>query len=317
LGFAWQMEDYDEQLRFARGRERRLLMRQRDRATIAYTMERGHQADIRGRMDEQYGWQEEALERQKRYYEEDEALSRERLDRQRQFYEQSRELQQQQMEMERMRAMANDQIARRELQHSQMMMQKTYELQQAEWNIKIVQEQAQSAMYLFYSQQLPQAVSEMSSSITASFASFFEAIRSGIASVLSAGVTPAPPAGATVLEYQGGGYTGGTFITSREAAQFNAMVAMGARTFDDGGPTGGNMPNKPSGVVHEGEYVVPQGGSLVVRGDQQVDLLRQILATLNRIEKKGGAGLTVNLKSREVREAVNATLDLYDQSYRR
>lgn len=317
LGFAWQMEDYDEQLRFARGRERRLLMRQRDRATIAYTMERGHQADIRGRMDEQYGWQEEALERQKRYYEEDEALSRERLDRQRQFYEQSRELQQQQMEMERMRAMANDQIARRELQHSQMMMQKTYELQQAEWNIKIVQEQAQSAMYLFYSQQLPQAVSEMSSSITASFASFFEAIRSGIASVSSAGVTPAPPAGATVLEYQGGGYTGGTFITSHEAAQFNAMVAMGARTFDDGGPTGGNMPNKPSGVVHEGEYVVPQGGSLVVRGDQQVDLLRQILATLNRIEKKGGAGLTVNLKSREVREAVNATLDLYDQSYRR
>lgn len=308
LGFAWQMEDFDEQLRFARGRERRLLMRQRDRATIAYTMERGHQSDIRGRMDEQMEWQEEAFERQKRYYDEDEKRAAERLQRQREFYEQTRQLQQNQLNMERMRAEINDSVNRRELEHANMLMQKNWEIQQQEWNIKLVQEQANAAMYLFYSSTLPKAISSMTSQTMSSFGALFQAFGTG----LSAAIGGVPK----TLGYSDGGMVGGSFITSREAAQFNQMVAAGARGYAGGGSTPEGPFNKPAGVVHEGEYVVPQSGALVVRGDAQVELLKQILIVLKNIEKKGGRGLAINVNAKEVRDTVSATLDLYDRSYR-
>jgi hypothetical protein len=336
LSFAWRMEDYDEKLRFSRGRERRLTMRQRDRDVTSYTMERGHAEDVRGRLEEQRQWQEEALERQKKYYEQDESLARERLQRQREFYQRGRELQQQQMEMQRLQAQLNDQLARRELEHSQMMMQKTYQLQQSEWQIKLAQDQANAAMHLFYTQTLPLALSTYRQTTLTTFNQVFSSLQAGVVGVVQnivnamntlsaqqaaqqqlANPTYRPgtnsTGGSTNLPYSTGGMVGPAM--SREAAQFNQMIAFGAQGYDDGGGTGDGPFNRPAGVVHSGEYVVPQQGSLVVRADNQVQVLREILGVLQRIERKGGPGFVLNMKSRETRQAVNAAIDLYDKSY--
>jgi hypothetical protein len=96
------------------------------------------------------------------------------------------------------------------------------------------------------------------------------------------------------------------------------MIQGAARmaSFAPGGYTGDGSKYEPvPAMLHKGEYVVPQQGALVIRGDDSVVVLREILNVLKRIETKGGAGVAINVQSRSVRDAVNGSLDLYDRSF--
>jgi hypothetical protein len=59
LQFGWGMEDIEEQMRYATGRERRQMMRQRDRSVIQYSMGMGQLEKEDDRLQTQRKWSEE------------------------------------------------------------------------------------------------------------------------------------------------------------------------------------------------------------------------------------------------------------------
>jgi hypothetical protein len=90
-------------------------------------------------------------------------------------------------------------------------------------------------------------------------------------------------------------------------------------SFADGGYTGLGAKHQSKGLieVHGSEYVVPQQGALVVRGDNgSIDVLKNILSVLQDISNSGklGANITIN---QQQREAMNEGISLFEQSFAR
>lgn len=80
LQFGWQMEDMDEQLRMTSGRERRLLLRQKERATLSYNLDTGHAEDVQSRQEEMWAREDERYQKNREYQEELMRLDREGFD---------------------------------------------------------------------------------------------------------------------------------------------------------------------------------------------------------------------------------------------
>lgn len=123
LQFAWQMEDFDENIRFARGRQRFLLMRQRDRAVISETMRRGHSEEQRERMDQEREWLEERHRKQEEYFRSNRQLQEERLQKEREFFQQRTMWQERQRNLERMSAELQFNRQQREINHQSAVIQ--------------------------------------------------------------------------------------------------------------------------------------------------------------------------------------------------
>lgn len=70
LGYGWQMEDLDRGIRFATGREKEQLIRQRERTEERFTREEGRRGKEEERAEEAYRWEEEAHARRRQHFEE-------------------------------------------------------------------------------------------------------------------------------------------------------------------------------------------------------------------------------------------------------
>lgn len=122
LQFAWQMEDYGEGIRRARGYQRRQLMKQRDRAVISESMRRGHSEDQRERMDQEREWLDERHDKQREYFEENARLQQDRLEKDRRYFEERLVWQNRERDLSRMSAQLELNRQTRELSHNQQMM---------------------------------------------------------------------------------------------------------------------------------------------------------------------------------------------------
>jgi hypothetical protein len=100
IGFAWQMQDADRNIRYARGREKLDLMRQKERAVISYSMEAGQADRQQERHDKTVQWQQEEFERRKQHFEETTKFQREEMDNQKRFFEEGRQLERQRMDLQ-------------------------------------------------------------------------------------------------------------------------------------------------------------------------------------------------------------------------
>ena len=80
INFGWQMEDLNEAIRFSSGRERRQLVRQRDRAALSYNMEEGQIETQRDRQEQLWAQEEERFQKQRQYTLEMQDLDRESFD---------------------------------------------------------------------------------------------------------------------------------------------------------------------------------------------------------------------------------------------
>jgi hypothetical protein len=69
ISFGWQQEDFDRSIRYARGRERVDLMRQKNRSVIDQSMNVAKQDVDLGRMKETNQWAEQRFEREKAHFE--------------------------------------------------------------------------------------------------------------------------------------------------------------------------------------------------------------------------------------------------------
>jgi hypothetical protein len=77
LNFGWQMEDMNEGIRFSSGRQRRQLVRQRDRAALSHNLEEDNVENQRDHQKQLWAQQEEAYQKQKSYMTEMQRLDQE------------------------------------------------------------------------------------------------------------------------------------------------------------------------------------------------------------------------------------------------
>ena len=119
LQFGWQMEDFEEAERFATGRQRRQIRRQRERATISFGMGMGQLAEQGDRLEQRRGWAEEDFDRERdrhgqrlewaredigmsrRHASERAGLATQRLEATRDYYQQNQQLQEDQRKLSR------------------------------------------------------------------------------------------------------------------------------------------------------------------------------------------------------------------------
>lgn len=92
IQFGWQMEDIQENLRFATGRDRRRLLRQQERAAITFGMGQGRLEEMGERVDTSERWAKEDLDRERRHFEERMGLQDSYQQRYRQYIDERRKL---------------------------------------------------------------------------------------------------------------------------------------------------------------------------------------------------------------------------------
>jgi hypothetical protein len=94
---------------------------------------------------------------------------------------------------------------------------------------------------------------------------------------------------------------------------------MPERSFAGGGFTGHGAKHMPAGIVHAGEYVVPQEGALVLRGGDAKthELLEKIVAVLKQIADNKGDKVNINVTAQRVQDALEAALSPYDSAFAR
>jgi hypothetical protein len=170
MQWGWQEEDFSENVRFASGRQRRQMVRQRERETQMFNIQ-GEQIDTqrerqqelwsmedeqfekrKARFEETVTWQDERFEREKRYFEEGMSLSREQHEKEMEFMKRrwaledemralQREYQLKQMELQE--AALGIQYAALEEQRERQLIQDA--LNEAIWKAKATQEIAAAA----------------------------------------------------------------------------------------------------------------------------------------------------------------------------
>jgi hypothetical protein len=134
IQFGWQMEDIQEQLRFATGRDRRRLLRQQERSTIMFGMNQGRLDTLGERVNQNEQWANEDMERSRRHFEERMALQDNYQAQYRMYIEERRRLEDELQGIQEFQARfnidaANEQLARqREMQAELRAINEAYRL---------------------------------------------------------------------------------------------------------------------------------------------------------------------------------------------
>jgi hypothetical protein len=280
MSFGWQMEDFEYNIRYARGRERRQLMKQRDRAVVSQAMQEGRFDTEEGRLDKRREWENETFKMQeehfkktvewrredmelsRRYFEQDRRLDEQRLQMQQQAHNRQLSWMQQQWQIEDQRRLIDRQVALAQYQQQVDMQNKAWE---TDLRIKGLNDSMTSANTSL--QTATDKISAMSLALN-TLSTYLTGVTQKIENRGGSPTPPTPGGG-------GGGGKGG---------------------WAEGGYTGDGAPWEIAGAVHRGEYVVPQNGSLVVRGENQetVNLLSEIRDLLRAIRERGMSQLVIN-----------------------
>lgn len=109
IGFGWQMEDFDRSMRYARGRERRDIMRQQERSVIQFAMQASKSDIDKGRLEQQEEWSADQYEREKAHFEKTKQFEEESFAMKIRHFEEDIALQREQMELSRQRIQMENQ----------------------------------------------------------------------------------------------------------------------------------------------------------------------------------------------------------------
>jgi hypothetical protein len=392
LGFAWQMEDYDLQSRYARGMDRRILMRNQERSVIQHAMSMSQSDVERGRMEMTQGWSAERYDRDKAHFEQTYKFQEEALEMQIRHFEESRALEEEKMAMQRenhaleiqwlQERWANEDQYRTislQLQDFQMEMQvefeqKVFETQEAMRDLQMVMDginMASSDMTIAFrhlvatSQALPTIFTEIDTtlngtsatyqtnvnSMLATTTSFFSGVSQSISNAI-AGIQSA------MQQSQSAAISNAVNNLNRHA---NPLVSSGlmsvidqtvswadmmsqakaqygnnwlqnmptgnyqiAEYYDGGyvdsasGYTGDGGKFTPAGIVHGGEYVIPQQGSPVIRGDnpETTALLSKMVALLEKIVEMGPGRVNATINTSQGEVSTQSLFNMIDEIYK-
>lgn len=297
LQYGWQQEDLSEAIRFATGREKWQLMKRQERTTISESMRREHHEEQRERLEEQRQWEEEDFERAKQRNEELTNLQREQFEMQKRHWEEDREMalrhheEDRQMQQEQMEKQREFYLQGRELDEERIKRQREHWEEQQKWAEeawKMAQDYNKEMDKL---QDQYKNLQRQQEDVIANF----QRMMTYTEELSSAFSTWYSQASMSVQQYQ-------QWHEEQRGHQLGGYIERGevAR-------------------LHEGEYVVPRGGELVIRGDdsKSVALFEQMIALLGRIAtaSEHGEQSMVIVETPNAQKAKQHMLDLGDQAY--
>lgn len=305
LNYGWQMEDLDESIRFATGRQKLHLQKQKERATIEYgrgqtysdeereyweRMKEMRDEDLEKAEDhreEMNKWREEDLLRSKRQHEEIRDLEQGNFDKSKQHYLEQRALQEQQVQLEREYWKAQQEFQAESIKKGQEYNELQRLLREDQW--KLTQD-AQDAIARFQKvfSELDGNVSSMEKSLS-EFNSEVERFNklSGSSS-----------------------WTGGESSPTGKTSDAWARRDGGVMRYHDGGPVGLMATTREApAILQEGEYVVPAGGMLVSRDERVVTLLTELV----QLTRDGNGKFTIMVQNPG--KAVEKVGSVYDAAF--
>lgn len=300
IGFAWQMEDADRNIRYARGRERRDLMRNQERSVIQHSMAMGQQDKQESRFEQEKKWAEEQM----------------KIDEQR--YERNRYWTIAQMEMEKRHHEQDKDFAKKELEWNKEALDKKREWMLQERALDDRARGARRAMYLLEQTERENlfAISRRQKLMMDGYAAQIEAIaqrnqyaQMALQNMIKMG---------DLLKEVAQGFAEVRIELEKIKGASKGGRPGGGSQYADGGYTGSGGKYEPAGIVHKGEYVVPQQGAPVVRGDnpKTVELLERIAKAIEDSGATGGQ-INVNITAPDAATASQAVLSLRDKAYQR
>jgi hypothetical protein len=292
LQFQWSMEDSDRGIKYARGRERLDLIRQKDRAVTMHSVQRGQMNKTEDRFEEQNKWADELFKRQKSHFEKQTDFTKEEMEMQKRHFEESRDMDKEKLEMQR-DAFEKEKLwmkEGRELEDQQRLISRQHEEMGVEMARKMADAAYASQMAVMKLQESMQLASEVMDAQVKK-----QQLMAQTGELLN-----------TILGQNGTAFSGfadliknnlggiiGTIGNAMSAIQSSGGIGsaisglLDSVGFADGGYTGDMPANQIAGVVHGKEYVVPENGSLVIRGDNSGEKLDRMVQLLEKIVAQG------------------------------
>lgn len=275
LQFGMQMRDADRNIRYSRGRDRLDQMRQRDDSVILHAAQMGQGDKEKERMEEQQKWSEEQFNRDKDHFEQNVKFQKERMDLEKKHYEQGREFELKSLQMQQQAHTMQIQWMNAEwkMEDQRRLIDRQVQVLQINMANEAAIKQQQLQVEMNRSNDILNGIGQAQNVIMAQFnASLQTGI--GLANALKAAMEDA--ANMSISGY-----------TNSPDVPYISGNHTGSGGYANGGFTGYGDKYAARGAVHAGEYVVPQQGTPVIRGDNQESLaaLKLIAAILERIEK--------------------------------
>lgn len=303
---AWSMQDYDRDIRYARGKDKRDLIRERGRQTVEYAMEMGQQDRQENREGVQEGWSQQLFDKQKGYFEQNVAFETQKMALQQKQFGEDRSLQDQRLKLseqahqkqmtwltqqfalEDQQRLQTRQAAEAQRAIQQDINTRTNEYvvrtraladgitfadqRTAEWNSKISVMAVDGTLATIATGLLNTSLGNLTTSA--------QRAAQAVAQVAIPGVVAHPGSPNPAHGQQAGGPAGASNPLNPFIGQSQRMNHEFIAGYQAGGFTGYAANNQPVGVVHGGEYVVPANGALVMRDDDLLSLVRMVVELL-------------------------------------
>jgi len=275
--YGWGMEDVDESIRFATGRSKLRLQRQKERATITesgrrefHDAEKENWEQEKEWRDEDFEraqthreqineWREEDLIRQKEHHDENSKMAQGNFDKTKEHYAAEKKLQENQIKLTRAYWMEQQKAQAQQIEKAQEQAELQRQLREDQWKLTVDAQDAVAKFQVMWN-ELGNDMTTALQDWNAEVERFKDQMGGGTAS------------------------TGGTSDEWRGSMDENYQRATGATSdqwFHDGGPVG-KFSDDVSAVLQKGEYVVPRSGALVQKDDDRVvTLLTRIADTLD------------------------------------
>lgn len=269
LNFAWQMEDYNRNIRYARGREKRDLMREKKRAVIRFGMQSGQMQKQENRLETSIEYQNKEFALKKDQFEQSIKFRQEEFDLQKRHFEENRQFERERMQLQTQNHQMQLQFMREErrLQDEQLLLNRYMQDVNTQMSLQMQQRAYEVQMQVL---QLTNAIQGMGMAVS-QVNSLIDVMKFQIAYLYGMATTGGSTATRAPIYTPGSGayMTGGT-TPGRTATEYA-----------DGGYTGDGYKYEAKGIVHAGEYVVPQEGALVLKeDDKSIKLLERMVQLL-------------------------------------
>lgn len=328
VSFGWEQEDFDRNIRYARGRERLDLIRQKNRSVISHSMQMGQMDRQEDRFKEGSKWEDERFEREKKHFEKGIEFQRDEMAMQKRHFEEGRAFDKQRMDMQKDNYEKEIQWVKQtiELEDQKRLLDRQHYTIQQDMQVKLSGAMFAAQEQIRKWQESIQLTNEAMAAWIAKGGLAIQALDGmtlrfntwlGILQNMADVSTTLPnnqPSGNV-------GFGTGTFNADggyMDADYMRYWRGQQPRTFSDGGYTGIGGKYEPAGIVHRGEYVVPQQGAAVVRGDnsQTVELLKKVVQVLERIEGQGPGRVNATIYTNQS-QVKTADLTAKDKAYAR
>lgn len=305
--FAWQQQDFDRNIRYSRGRDRQDLMRQQERSVVMHSMEMGQSDTQMSHAKTQMQWADEQFAKDKTRFEQNKQWTQQEMDIQKQQFDETRTL-------ERSKLDNVKESYRREGEFIQEQRQQEDQLRNFRRGMYLIDTAETQDSIAFHKKEtitiksLADAIG-IANDYTQKFITTLQWFKDNGD---LAGKTQ-PPSGSGPQP----GPTPPDTPTQPPRYMPPTPIHNPSHGFSAGGYTGYGGTYEPAGEVHKKEWVVPENGNLVVRGDSgQVEHLKKAVDLLAQLVNQGQIRPNVTIHtSGKPSDALDGILSAKDKAY--